>query len=515
MVLCFGDFELDNDRYELRQDGECRELEPRVFDLLAYFASHPEQVFTRDELIDAVWKGRLVSDATVSTCIKNARKALGDNGATQNYIETVRGRGFRFAKPVSERVPPDHIATATSDRLATASNTGPSLLILPFRSVSDNPDTLRIAEGLTSALDTILTRIPLLRLSGRTTRNGNAAVAPGARSLYDELGVDFVIDASLQELENQVRITVHLIDAPTDLQLWAEQFSVPAAADDVIDKGVSAIIAKLEPQLLRAIYNTLRSSDGEPGARQLFLEAYSMLSLRGWHHDSFLVAAELLRRSRGLDPDFALAPSCLSLVMGLGERVGLISGGQRARDEAFEAAERSLQLDSLDSTVLGFSGCALADIGFPERGLRLLTNAVEINPANAQAWAALGAVCMLQGRLDEAVTHLHHGMNISPLDSRLSIWGAFLTLALMLSGEPEAAVQQGQLACQRDDRSYMPRVVLAGVHLVRAEHEVARQILTDAYRVKPDLSPFQISALLGHKLGDTLVKLGPPDSGAR
>ena len=100
MILTFGEFELDIDRFELRRNGQPRKVEPKVFDLMAHFAKNPGQVFSRDELIAAVWHGRVVSDATVSTCIKSARKALGDSGDTQRYIKTVRGRGFRFAADV-------------------------------------------------------------------------------------------------------------------------------------------------------------------------------------------------------------------------------------------------------------------------------------------------------------------------------------------------------------------------------------------------------------------------------
>ena len=142
----------------------------------------------------------------------------------------------------------------------------------------------------------------------------------------------------------------------------------------------------------------------------------------------------------------------------------------------------------MDSTVLGFAGCALADIGYPDRALPILRNAVEINPANAQAWAALGSACLLARRVEEAVQHLTHGINISPLDSRLSIWGAMLALGLMQSKDLEGALHQGELACQRDHRSYMPRVVVAGIHLLRNERELALKALNDAYRIKPDLA---------------------------
>ena len=103
MYLIFDDFKLDTVRFELhRQDRLCA-LEPKVFDLISHFARNPNQVFTHDELITHVWRGRYVAETTVSTCIKNARKVLGDSGSEQRYIKTVRGRGFRFDAEVRER----------------------------------------------------------------------------------------------------------------------------------------------------------------------------------------------------------------------------------------------------------------------------------------------------------------------------------------------------------------------------------------------------------------------------
>lgn len=79
MILAFGEFQLDSDRFELRRNGQLRKVEPKVFDLVAHFARNPGRVFSRDDLVASVWQGRAVSDATVSTCIKNARKAVGDS----------------------------------------------------------------------------------------------------------------------------------------------------------------------------------------------------------------------------------------------------------------------------------------------------------------------------------------------------------------------------------------------------------------------------------------------------
>lgn len=508
MILTFGEFQLDSDRFELRRNGQLRKVEPKVFDLLAHFAKNPGRVFSRDDLVASVWHGRVVSDATVSTCIKSARKAVGDSGVRQRYIKTVRGRGFRFDADVEHADVRAATGEETQDAdAARRTGSGPSLLMVPLRTLSEGPDAARLADGVSIDLGTVLTRIPLLRLSSQAARYSSSDLTPSPRQIHEEVGVDYVLEGSLNERDGGYRINVQLSDAKSGFRLWAEQFSVPGPIDAARDQTVTAVIAKLEPQLHRAIYNTVRATHGEANAQQLFLEASSILALKGWHPDSFSTAAELLRRSRTLDPEFALAPAYLALVTGLGNRIGLSGDREKSRAETLEAAERALELDSMDSTVLGFVGCALADVGYPDRALPILRNAVEINPANAQAWAALGSACLLTQRVEEGVRHLTQGINISPLDSRLSIWGAMLALGLMQSRDLEGALRQGELASQRDHRSHIPRVVVAGIHLLRHEPELARQAMKDAYRIKSDLEPAHVFSLVGRDLGASLIKL--------
>jgi DNA-binding winged helix-turn-helix (wHTH) protein/tetratricopeptide (TPR) repeat protein len=504
LILTFGDFELDLDRFELRRNGQPRKVERKVFDLMAHFAKNPGHMFTRDDLIAAVWANRVVSDTTVSTCIKSARKALDDNGDVQRFIETVRGRGFRFTTQVEGAAPVINSQSTVTGRCA---HLGPALLVIPFRTLSQNPEMASLVDGLSSGLATVLTRIPLLRLSNRASRYVDPDLAPTVREIYENVGVDFVLEGRLQTHNGGFRINVQLNDARSGFQLWAEQFAVPGPADAALDLAITTVMAKLEPQLHRAIYDTVRSTDSEPNAQALFLEASSILALKGWHPESFTSAASLLRRSCLLAADFALAYAYLALVIGLGARIGLLGDREKSRTEALDAAERALKLDSMDSTVLGFAGCALADIGYPDRALPILRNAVEINPANAQAWASLGSACMLAGKFDEAIEHLRHGIDISPLDSRLSIWGAILALVLMRTQDLDGALHQAELACQRDHRSYLPRVVVAGIHRLRNEPALALKALNEARRIMPDLQAAQVFALLGPKLGQSLLDL--------
>ena len=96
MIHRFGEWELDTDRYELRVKGEPQTLEPQVFRLLVVLVENGNRVVTRDELMDTVWNGRIVSDSTLASRIKSARQAIGDSGERQTYIQTVHGRGYRF-----------------------------------------------------------------------------------------------------------------------------------------------------------------------------------------------------------------------------------------------------------------------------------------------------------------------------------------------------------------------------------------------------------------------------------
>ncbi len=509
MKFSFAEFDLDTDLYRLHRDGDPRSVEPMVFDLLVFFLKNPDQVFSRDELIDAIWKGRVVSDATVASCVKNARKALGDDGDRQRYIKTVRGRGFLFSAPPASNQTAVGDKTGSNDR--DAGSTGdpqadPSLLILPFNSHSDKSSHRQYASIIADQLATILARIPLLQISSQAQDYRCRDVTPIARQIHQETGIDFLLEGNLQQLGEQIRVNIQLLDARTGFTTWSRQFTHDVSLSGALDEVVLDIVSRLEPQLHRAIYRSIGKAGGPASARQLYLEASGILALQGWHHDSFSKAAELLRQSCALAPDFALAHAYLSLVLATSHRVGLTEDRDGAAREAVEAAEAAMRIDNMDSVVLGFAGCALADTGLVSRALPILRNAIELNSSNGQAWVALGSALMLDCKFDEAVGKLLHGIKISPLDSRLSIWGALLSLAMLMSRDLEGAREQAELACQRNDRTYMPRVVLAAVHYLRKDGDGARLALLDAYRIKPDLSASEIGSLIGQRLGSGLLQ---------
>ncbi|WP_171016216.1 transcriptional regulator, partial [Ramlibacter sp. 2FC] len=106
VLLTFRDCVIDTRLYALRCGGQSRQVEPQVFNLLAYLVQHRDRIVSRRELLDALWPGKVVSESALTSCIKAARHAVGDSGDAQHCIATAQRRGYRFVAEVQEHEPP-------------------------------------------------------------------------------------------------------------------------------------------------------------------------------------------------------------------------------------------------------------------------------------------------------------------------------------------------------------------------------------------------------------------------
>src|ERR687888_1272934 len=129
MIYVFGAYEFDTDRRVLRLAGTPVDVEPKVFDLLAYLIEHHDQFVSREKLYAQLWPQQFVSEAALTYCIAEARKAVGDSGRAQSVIKTVHGRGYRFIAPVTRRLPgsPSGEAATVPSSLPKADPTPPAI----------------------------------------------------------------------------------------------------------------------------------------------------------------------------------------------------------------------------------------------------------------------------------------------------------------------------------------------------------------------------------------------------
>ena len=144
MLYLFEDCVLDTSRRELRRGSTSVAIEPKVFDLLEFLIRTRDRVASRDDLIDAVWEGRIVSESTLSSRINAARTAIGDDGKEQRLIRTLPRKGIRFVGEVrEEQEPTPGAAAASKDGSPNAnisSTDSPSIAVLPFTNMSSDSE---------------------------------------------------------------------------------------------------------------------------------------------------------------------------------------------------------------------------------------------------------------------------------------------------------------------------------------------------------------------------------------
>jgi adenylate cyclase len=386
----------------------------------------------------------------------------------------------------------------------------PSLVVAPFACLSEGRTLEFLADGLTEDLTTLLARVPGFYVISCSSAFAYKEKRVDSRQLAQELGVRYVVEGSLRPIGQMIRVSAQLIDALKNTHLWAERFDRPS--DQLLelqDEITQAIVARIEPQLARAELTRLgRQHPSNLDAWELYQRAHSQLSLNGWGKETFEESIILLREAVELEPDFALAHAYLSLLLAVSHMFQLSTESPPLDEQAIDAAEKAIGLDNHDSSVLGYVGCALCDIGHTRRALELLKQAVEYDPSNAQAWAALGVAQIRGRRIRQGVESLRHGISISPLDTRLAYWGTILANALFRIGETEQALDEAQLACRRHDKFSNSRVVLAMILHSENREQEALAAIEEAKRLSPDLCADNVRGLIGRRGAKSLQEAG-------
>jgi adenylate cyclase len=176
--------------------------------------------------------------------------------------------------------------------------------------------------------------------------------------------------------------------------------------------------------------------------------------------------------------------------------MGLIQG-MALLEEARRGAELALALEPRNSEVLGYAGCALADLGDADRAEPLLERAVEENPDNPQAWAALGACRLMRSRMDSGIECLRRGLRVSPSDYRRSFWLTLLASGLLRQRHGDEAIASARAACRSDANFYPARIVLAAALLRAGQAFDAGKALRDARRIRPQMQLDELRMWVG------------------
>src|SRR5215469_1358678 len=243
MQFSFNGYLLDTDRRERGRGSKPIAVEPQVFDLLAYLVQHRDRVVTKDDLLEAVWGGRIVSGSALNTRINAARRAVGDTGEAQRLIRTLPRKGLRFIAEIKEQVA--SLDFAALQRAAEFSEKS-SIVVLPFQNLSDDPELEYFADGLVEEIITALSRIRWLFVIAADSTLSYKGQAIDVQRDDREPGLRYALEGAVRKGGNRLRIAAQLIDIATGTHLWADRFDGSPhemlEVQDRIARGVAGVI---------------------------------------------------------------------------------------------------------------------------------------------------------------------------------------------------------------------------------------------------------------------------------
>ena len=457
-------------------DGTPAALGSKSFLLLKALMEAPEQLITKDALIERVWEGRAVSDAVLTTAMRELRRAIGDDARRPTYIETVHGRGYRFLKPVATR-PVEKAAASAGQGADAASLIAPnlnirvlllaafviglaatiavlwrddlsnpgltrsaphdgSIAVLPFDDLSPQQDQSYFSDGLAEEILNSLVRVDGLKVASRTSAFAyREKKDEGIPQIASELGVQHVLEGSVRKAGDRVRVTAQLIRAETDVHLWSQTYERELTVDnlfDIQDEIARAIVIALSREMHAERPRGANAPESAAGTASLAAyDAYLRARALFVSRQNLEEARRLARVAVDADPAFARAWELLG-------SIAFIDGGQ-ATAEALEAVAIALRLDPSLSLAHAVQG-VMANLNPPYDWAAAVDNlqrAVELDPTNTTALLWLGVEMRKLGYLDQAETHFSQCLEIDPAYARCR---HHLMWTLYMKGETDAAI---------------------------------------------------------------------------
>ena len=282
MIFTFEDYSLDTNREELCRGAERISVEPQVFDVLRYLISNRGRVVSKDDLLAAVWKGRIVSESTLSSRITAVRHAVGDSAGQQRLIRTIPRKGIRFIGQVTEQknvLPLDSRQTYAQAEQGLSLPGKPSIAVLPFQNLSDSIAQGYFVDGIVEDITIALSQFNQLFVVARSSSFTYKGRNVDVKQVGQELGVHYLLEGSIRKAATYLRITVQLINAHTAVQLWAAQFD--GALDQVFDlqdKITSGVVGVIAPKIEQAeIERAKRKPTDSLGAYDYYMHGLASL----------------------------------------------------------------------------------------------------------------------------------------------------------------------------------------------------------------------------------------------
>src|SRR5215469_1146685 len=453
-TIRFGTFELAADAGELRKQGLKIRLQEQPLRVLQMLLANPSRLVSRDELRKALWPSNsyVDFDQGLNRAINKLREALDDSAESPRFIETIAKRGYRF-------IGDSHTPSATGD----------SIVVLPFSNMSAEPENEYFADGITEEIINALAQIKDLHVVARSSAFSFKGKNIDPRVVGEQLNVRTVLEGSVRRADNQLRITVQLVNAADGFHLWSERY-------DREMKDVFAIQDEIARAIARRLQVAFEGNEAEPlvkagtenlEAYQSYVKGRALLYKRG---TAIPRALECWQRAVTRDPEYALAWAGLADSYTALGYYGL-ARPQDSMPKGMEAARRAAAIDP--SLAEAHSALAMAslmgtwDRAEAERGF---LRSRELNPryTQARAWYGFFYLQLSEGQLAEGMLQAKLALES---DSLSGYAHAIYSLTCLDVGKISEAIQASRQALMVDSENYLARVTLQGSLWVSGELE--------------------------------------------
>ncbi|MEX0282012.1 MAG: winged helix-turn-helix domain-containing protein [Arenibacterium sp.] len=470
MHFAFADFELDAERAELRRDGQPVRIEPQVFDLLKLLVTSNNRLVTRDEIFDEIWGDRIVSDAALASRIRDARKALGDDGSTQKFIQTVQRRGLRFLGDVTTSVP----ATVATEEPAVVPAADqdpfqrPAVAVLNFEDVSGTGGNESLSLGLT---DELIAALSSWRLFPVVSRQSSSRIDIGQLSAVEigqELGARYLVHGTFRKQGNRIRLQISVTQTEQNAQIWSERLICDLGELLDVEEEIAAQIASLlTPELEGSeARRILRMPPGSMTAWELAMRALSLLE--GGKRCDIEQAELLAQMAVERAPDWVLPHTLVARVkfqMAMTHFSELDSS--RAFEPTLEAASKALDIDR--NAWLAHALTAVGELWTNrnhEKAKLHIEKAIELNPSAGINYHFGGCIFGFSGHPTQARTYQERLFRVDPVYPYRAVIEADLGLWHMLESQFDDADERLTRAETWDPsygRALQRRMALAGL----------------------------------------------------
>ncbi len=486
MIFRFDQITLDTERYRLLRSGNPVAVEPQVFDLLAYLVEHRDRVVSRDELLDNIWKGKVVTDSALGARLRDARKAIGDNGTRQAIIRTYNRRGYQFVADVNEN--PEN-EDSDSGYLPTAQDIlslpdKPSIAVLPFANLSGDSTQEHFADGLTDEIITALSRIPGLFVIANNSVMTYKGRAVDVRQVGREQGVRYVLEGGFRREADEIRVTAQLIDTQTGLHLWAERYQRKLDGIFAVQEDITHRVAvELQVKLVTGE----RSRNWAIGtetveAWECLIRAKSLVEKHA--HDGALHGRDLARKALELDPQYSAAWTILGWACWEESVWGWGDDPEQSMRDAEQAAAEALQKDLVYPGAYALLGYIHLAKNENRLAIEAIEKAVALAPSDGSVLALLGNALIETGDFARGIAKLKKAIRLCPFPPvwYLSVLGA----GYYLDGDADSAIAALEAAIEREPDSNLARLWLIGALVESGQIEKARRLARDAMEISPE-----------------------------